>query len=162
MSGQVILSEYKPGEAGALVRLFYQTVHSVCLGDYTQEQVDAWADGKADPAQWDKSFLQHQTLVARVGGEIAGFADLDGDYLDRLYVHRDYQRQGVGAALTQALEQRAGEKGCGRITAHVSITARPFFEKRGWVTLQEQQVERSGVKLTNFVMEKALGEQKGR
>ena len=42
MSGQIILSEYRPGEAAALVRLFYNTVHSVCLGDYTQEQVDVW------------------------------------------------------------------------------------------------------------------------
>ncbi len=156
MSAQIILSEYKPGEAGALVRLFYQTVHTVCLGDYTQEQVDAWADGKADPAQWDKSFLQHQTLVARIGGELAGFADLDGDYLDRLYVHRDYQRQGVGTALAQALEQRAGEKGCPRISAHVSITARPFFEQRGYKLVREQQVERGGVFLTNFIMEKTL------
>ena len=103
MSGQIILSEYRPGEAAALVRLFYNTVHSVCLGDYTQEQVDAWADGTADPAVWEQSFLRHQTLVARIGGEIAGFADLDGDYLDRLYVHRDFQRQGVATALAQAL-----------------------------------------------------------
>lgn len=156
MKGKVILSEYRPGEAAALVRLFYGTVHSVCLGDYTQEQVDAWADGKADPAVWEQAFLQRQTLVARVDGEIAGFADLDGDYLDRLYVHRDYQRRGVAAALAQALEQRAAEKGFERITAHVSITARPFFEKRGWKVVREQQVERSGVFLTNFVMEKAL------
>lgn len=156
MSGQIILSEYRPGEAAALVRLFYNTVHSVCLGDYTQEQVDAWADGTADPAVWEQSFLRHQTLVARIGGEIAGFADLDGDYLDRLYVHRDFQRQGVATALAQALEQRAAEKGFSRIMVHASVTARPFFEKRGWRVVREQQVERKGVFLTNFTMEKDL------
>lgn len=156
MSGQIILSEYRPGEAAALVRLFYNTVHSVCLGDYTQEQVDAWADGTADPAVWEQSFLRHQTLVARIGGEIAGFADLDGDYLDRLYVHRDFQRQGVATALAQALEQRAAEKGFSCITVHASVTARPFFEKRGWRVVREQQVERKGVFLTNFIMEKDL------
>ena len=156
MSGQIILSEYRPGEAAALVRLFYNTVHSVCLGDYTQEQEDAWADGTADPAVWEQSFLRHQTLVARIGGEIAGFADLDGDYLDRLYVHRDFQRQGVATALAQALEQRAAEKGFSRIMVHASVTARPFFEKRGWRVVREQQVERKGVFLTNFTMEKDL------
>ena len=156
MSGQIILSEYRPGEAAALVRLFYNTVHSVCLGDYTQEQVDAWADGTADPAVWEQSFLRHQTLVARIGGEIAGFADLDGDYLDRLYVHRDFQRQGVATALAQALEQRAAEKGFSRMTVPASVTARPFFEKRGWRVVREQQVERKGVFLPNFIMEKDL------
>ena len=37
---------------------------------------------------------------------------------------------------------------------HASITARPFFERRGWRVVKEQRVERRGVALTNFVMEK--------
>ena len=32
--------------------------------------------------------------------------------------------------------------------------AKPFFEHRGYVAVKEQQVERRGVLLTNFVMEK--------
>ena len=42
----------------------------------------------------------------------------------------------------------------GPVTTHASITARPFFEKRGYRVVKEQQVERHGVLLTNFVMEK--------
>ena len=152
----IVLSDYRPGEAAALVRLFYGSVHGVCLGDYTQEQVNAWADGTADPAVWERSLLKHRTLVARIGGEIAGFADLDGNYLDRLYVHRDFQRQGVANALVSALEAAASEQGENRMTVHASITAKPFFEKRGWRLVKEQQVERKGVLLTNFVMEKDL------
>lgn len=152
----IVLSDYQPGEAGALVRLFYGSVHGVCLGDYTQEQVNVWADGAADPAVWEQSFLKHRTLVARIGGEIVGFADLDGNYLDRLYVHRDFQRQGVATELVSALETAAREQGETGMTVHASITARPFFEKRGWWVVKEQQVERKGVLLTNFVMEKGL------
>ena len=37
---------------------------------------------------------------------------------------------------------------------HASRTAKPFFEKRGWRVVKEQQVERHGVLLTNFVMER--------
>ena len=43
----------------------------------------------------------------------------------------------------------------GRVYTHVSITARPFFEKRGYCVRKEQQVERCGELLTNFVMETA-------
>lgn len=153
---RVVLRDYQPGEAAALVRLFYDSVHGVCLGDYTQEQVDVWADGAADPAVWERSFLQHRTLVAHLGGEIVGFADLDGNYLDRLYVHGDFQRRGVAKALVSALEELAKAQGETRMTVHASITARGFFEKRGWQVVKEQQVERKGVLLTNFVMEKAL------
>jgi len=152
----VQLAPYRSGEAAALAGLFYRTVHAVCLGDYTQEQVDAWADGRVDVDAWERSFLQHYTLVARVGGEIVGFADLDGDYLDRLYVHKDHQRNGVATALVQALEQAAAQQGHRRLVTHASITARPFFEKQGYQVVKEQQVERRGVLLTNFVMEKTL------
>lgn len=152
----ILLSDYQPGEAAALVRLFYGSVHGVCLGDYTQEQVNVWADGTADPLLWEQTFLRRQTLVARFGGEIVGFADREGDYLDRLYVHKDHQRKGVARALCAALEQGAKAEGVTRMTVHASITARGFFEKRGWQVVKEQLVERKGVLLTNFVMEKVL------
>lgn len=35
-----------------------------------------------------------------------------------------------------------------------SITAKPFFEKRGYIVIKEQTVERFGVELRNYVMEK--------
>ena len=150
------LERYQPGEAAALAELFYRTVHAVCTEDYTPAQLDAWADGKVDVAVWDKSFLRHDTLVARMNGEIVGFADLDGGYLDRLYVHKDHQRQGVATALVQALEELAVSRGERCMTTHASITARPFFEKQGYRVIREQQVERKGLLLTNFVMEKTL------
>lgn len=113
--------------------------------DYTPQQLDAWADGQVDLAAWDASFQAHTTLVAEWDGVIVGFADLaDGGYLDRLYVHRDYQRRGIAAALCDGLP--------GARLTHASLTARPFFERRGWRVEREQQVERHGVKLTNFVM----------
>lgn len=37
-----------------------------------------------------------------------------------------------------------------------AATARLFFEQRGYHVLAEQQVERRGVTLTNFRMEKTL------
>ena len=96
--------------------------------------------------------------------DLAGFGDIDETgYLDRLYVHRDFQGMGVGTALCQALEQEAARavrqakpdaSVC--ITTHASITARPFFEARGYRVQREQQVERKGVLLTNYIMEKRV------
>lgn len=42
------------------------------------------------------------------------------------------------------------------MTTHASITAKGFFEKRGYRLIRAQQVERSGERLTNYVMEKSL------
>ena len=81
-----------------------------------------------------------------------GFADMDGSgYLDRLYVHRDFQRRGVASALCDALEAASAAE---TFTPQASRTARPFLEHRGWRVVREQTVLRRGVALNNFVMEK--------
>ena len=80
---------------------------------------------------------------------IVGFGDIDKTgYLDRLFVHKDNQRKGIATAICNQLEQFVE----GNITTHASITARPFFEKRGYKVVMEQQAERRGVFLTNYVM----------
>lgn len=145
------LRPYQPADAPVLARLFYETVHTVNAKDYTPEQIDAWAPAHRDLDAWAASFLGHTAWVALVDGVVAGFGDMDpSGYLDRLYVHKDYQGQGIATALCDRLEAPI----TGPIRTHASRTARPFFEKRGYVLLQAQQVERQGVFLTNFVMEK--------
>lgn len=145
------IREYRPADCGETAELFYNTVHTVNAGDYTQAQLDAWAAVDMDLESWNQSLLEHYSLVAVENGTVAGFGDLAGaGYLDRLYVHKDYQRMGVGSAICGRLEQAAR----GKIVTHASITARPFFEKRGYKAVREQQVMRRGTVLTNFVMEK--------
>lgn len=83
---------------------------------------------------------------------IVGFGDIDDTgYLDRLYVHKDFQHKGVATVICDQLESMATN-----VTVHASITAKPFFEHRGYRTLQSQEVERRGVKMTNYLMQKAI------
>lgn len=145
------IRNYDSSDCPELARLFYDTVHSVNARDYTQPQLDAWATGQVDLEGWNRSFLEHLTLVAVENGRIVGFGDISREgYLDRLYVHKDYQGQGIATALCDALEAAVP----GSITTHASITAKPFFEHRGYQVRREQTVFRFGVGLTNFVMEK--------
>lgn len=147
---------YKPEDCEALAQLFYDTVHTVNAADYAQEQLDAWADGRENLAAWNQSFLEHKTLVAEEENQIVGFGDIDTTgYLDRLYVHREYQRQGIATALCAALEQTVAGV---QITTHASVTAKAFFLGRGYQVVKEQQVIRRGIALTNYVMEKSLGQ----
>ena len=153
------IRSYRQEDIKVIAELFYNTVHSVNASDYTDEQLDAWADGNINLEAWDRSFREHMTLVAVMAsdeeegnGQIVGFADMDSaGYLDRLYVHKDFQRRGIATVLCDCLEQSADAE---TITTHASITARPFFEKRGYKVVREQQVERKGVLLTNYVMKK--------
>lgn len=145
------LRPYRTQDCPGLAGLFYDTVHTVNARNYTPPQLDAWADGHVDLAAWDRSLSEHHSLVAVWDGVIVGFGDMTSDgYLDRLYVHKDYQGRGIATALCDALEQAAP----GPYTTHASITARPFFEHRGYRVVREQLVERKGILLTNFVMQK--------
>lgn len=148
------LREYKTSDCEQLAELFYQTIHSVNTRDYTKEQLNVWATGKVDLQEWDKSFREHKTIVAVESDEIIGFGDMDNTgYFDRLFVHKDHQREGIASAICDKLECSVNGK---RISTHASITARLFFEKRGYFVITEQQVVRSGVSLTNYLMEKEL------
>lgn len=145
----MVIREYKPSDCQEITELFYNTVHTVNARDYTQRQLDAWAPGAADLENWNRSLLGHYSLVAVENGVIAGFGDIDETgYLDRLYVDADYQGQGIASAICDRLESWV----TGNIVVHASMTARGFFEKRGYRTLSEQQVERRGVLLTNYIM----------
>ena len=64
-------------------------------------------------------------------GVIVGFASLKGaDVVDMLYVDPDHARQGVGAALCEALERLAGARGAKKISADASDAAEAFRPAR--------------------------------
>lgn len=149
----MIIREYQSSDCQETAELFYDTVHTVNAKDYTKEQLDAWATGQIDLKKWNQSFQEHFSVVAVDGKIIVGFGDIDKTgYLDRLYVHKDYQGKGVATAICNKLEQAAQ----GKAVTHASVTAIPFFQKRGYKIIREQQVERRGIFLTNFVMEKQI------
>jgi putative acetyltransferase len=106
---------------------------------------------------WDKSLANNYIVVVEINGVIVGFGDLnDTGYFDRLFVHKDFQGQGVATIIANELEKYAQQNDIMVVTTEASITARPFFEKRGYLVIKQQSIECKGQTLTNFVMEKNL------
>lgn len=154
------IRDYNRADLAEIIRLFHNTVHKVNIKDYTQEQVDVWAPESIDQSKWDESLSEHHTFVVVQDSIIIGFGDIDDSgYLDRLYVHHDYQRQGVATLLCDYLESVV-DKGVTIIT-HASITAKSFFEKRGYRVVKEQLVARNGISLKNYIMELRSPEKAG-
>ena len=148
----MFIRQYQPCDCREITELFYHTVHSVNARDYTERQLNVWATGEVDLENWNRTLLEHYSVVAVEEGRIIGFGDIDkSGYLDRLYVHKDFQGRGVASGICDVLGAAVSGK---KLSVHASITARPFFEKRGYKVVKEQQVERQGVFLTNYVMER--------
>lgn len=147
----MIIRTYQSSDLKILVKLFYDTVHFVNSKDYSKKQVDVWASKTLDLVKWDQSLKEHYSLVALIDGKIVGFGDIDQTgYLDRLYVHYQYQGKGIAKAICSQLEKSVN----GKITVHASITAKGFFEHRGYQVIKKQEVKRQGISLVNYVMEK--------
>ena len=148
----MIIRAYQSDDLEDIKRLFYDTVHEVNAKDYSQEQLDAWAPADMSFEGWDESLLSHESAVAVLDGELVGFGDMDADgYLDRLYIHKDYQHRGIATAICEKLEKMVPSA---IYCTHASITARPFFESRGYHVIKENRVCRRDVWMTNYTMEK--------
>lgn len=148
----MVIRSYRSSDCPTLARIYYDTIHAVNAADYTKAQLDAWATGNVDLQVWDEYFLARHSFVAEIDGKIVGFSDMDDSgYLGRLYVHKDYQGLGIGKALCDAAENAVTVP---KYTLHSSITARPFYEKRGYRTVEMRQMERKDQLLTIYVMEK--------
>lgn len=145
------IRKYEQANCKEVAELFYNTVHTVNAKDYTKDQLNAWADENIDLKKWNEKLQKNFCLVALFNEVIVGFGDIDETgYLDHLFVHKDYQKKGIASAICDRLEKEAK----GNVITHSSITAKPFFEKRAYKVLEEQEVERKGIFLKNFVMEK--------
>jgi putative acetyltransferase len=148
---------YKTSDAEEIVQLFYDTVREVNIRDYSKEQVEAWAPVDMAVERWMKRLASQLTYVAEESGNIVGFAQLEENgHIDCFYCHKDFQRKGVGTQLLKQIESKAADLGIERLFTEASITAKPFFESKGFVVVRKQEVELRNQKFINFVMEKFL------
>ena len=145
-------------DIGVLAELFRETVCRINSRDYSPEQIAAWTGG-ATPKRWDGLFsgaLRFILAERDTDGAILGFTAVDRGYLHSLFVHAEYQSRGIGSGLLEQAEAYAHMQGAVRITSEVSLTARPFFERKGYRVDREQQIDRGGVLLTNFYCQKCF------
>jgi putative acetyltransferase len=156
----IIIREYLIEDAQALVNIYYNTIHQVNIKDYSEAQVDAWASSASlDVESWKKKWENLKPFVGIVNDQVVGFAEFEPNgHIDCFYCHHDWIGKGVGSALMDAIKTSAHKRNIARIFAEVSITAKPFFESKGFRVVKQQTIVRRGVELTNFVMEKIMAD----
>lgn len=141
-------------------KLFVDTIVEICKTDYDNKQIEAWISDTKNNTNgklWQDILTKQFVLVAQQDNKIVGFATLEnGNYIDLFYVHKDYQRQGIANKLYIDIETEVKRQGRTILTADVSKTARPFFEKQNFLVVKEQVVSRKNVNLINYKMTKCL------
>ena len=128
--------------------LYRNTVLVINRRDYSQAEVEDWASCGDDPSKIEGMIKTHYFIVAvNRQSEIVGFSSITPQgYLHSMFI----------TLLLNEIERYAVAAGITRITSEVSITARPFFEKRGYIVEVEQKRRANQLSLTNYWMAKSL------
>ncbi|MDB5555681.1 MAG: yafP [Rhizobium sp.] len=147
------LRRYVTTDLDGVIEVFQRAIREVACRDYDPAQVAAWSE--VDRDDWEPWRLTRPTWVAVRDEKIIGFSDLEVDgHLDMMFVHPEHQGIGVASMLLVTVEEAAWQQRLFRIFTEASITARPFFEKRGFIVDSQQQVTKDGETLTSFRMSK--------
>ena len=154
----IVLHRGELKEMKLLQDLFVDTVTNVCSADYDPHQIAAWTSSVENTDRWLNIMTIQVVVVAKISDQIVGFSTLGNEnYIDLLYVHKDFQGYGIARKLYQYLEDVAIQNDQTEIFADVSKTALPFFQRMGFGLVREQSVLRYGVELKNYRMRKLLG-----
>ena len=145
----------KQDDLAEMKQLFVDTIHSVCKDQYNESQLSAWSSSSQNDQRWQELISTQYVLIAELNDKIVGFASLkDGNYIDFFYVHKDFQRKGIAKELLLRIESEAASYGTLVLTSDVSMTAKPFFEKNGFLVVEVQENLRKDVVLINYKMMK--------
>lgn len=144
----ISIRNYMSSDFPSVSDLFCDTIKHINIRDYSDVQCKAWIANSDKLNKRRARLATQRTLIAEINGKTVGFGSIDDcGYLDMLFVHRDYQHLGIATALCNQLE-----RGFDIITTYSSVTARAFFEKRGYTVQKVQKAICLGCELPNYYM----------
>jgi len=153
-------------EVDTLVDLASRVWRAHYPGIITLEQIDHMLEQRYRPLLVRQFMARGDVwLAARAGEQLVGFAHghslAEGDYkLDKLYVDLDWQRQGIGGALIDAVAARARQRGYSRLVLRVNRQnqqAIDHYLKQGFTvaTIHLEDIG-GGFVMDDYVMTKEL------
>lgn len=147
----------------ALARVVWQATYPPLI---PQAQIDAMLADRYAPERMREQLddARHAWRVASEGGVPVGFAHAilgdSGCKLDKLYVHPDRQRRGIGAALMREIEAWARDHQARRLWLQVNrgnAQAVRAYEKYGFRIVESRVFDiGGGFVMDDHVMEKRL------
>ena len=144
---------YRETDCHEIADLFHGAVHNIEISLYSKKQLEAWSPTPPNYEQWKVRLEVRRPFVAVQSDKVIGFIELESDgHIDCMYVHLDYQRKGVARNMFSYLSKEAVYRGINQLNVDASKLAKPFFEKIGFVTTDENIIIRNGIELINYKM----------
>jgi GNAT superfamily N-acetyltransferase len=127
-----IIRHASPDDANACWEVRRAAVMSQCAKAYPLEQLEEWTGGTTSMAF--ANAVADRFHVAMVEGRVAGTGtvDLKTGKIDAIFVHPDFMRRGIGAAMVAHLEALARAAGLRQVMLDSTLNAAPFYRRLGF------------------------------
>lgn len=88
-----------------------------------------------------KRFHKGSVLVIEHDGDIVGTGSLVDYDIQGVFIHPDFQQQGLGKKLMCALEKEAQSKKFKEVTLDISLPSKQFYQDIGYTVIEECSFE---------------------
>ena len=130
MTTEVEIRRATAGDVEAVYEIVLRALRETNARDYPATVIDRLVltlpEGVASKLE------EWHAYVAVVDGRIVGTGSLNGKTVRAVFVHPDYQGRGIGAKLMDTVENAANVRSVRTLSVQSSITAEPFYAKRGF------------------------------
>ena len=129
MSSTYIIRDYRNADFDA-VTILWRVAREKSLPDFQRQKGYFFYE--------DQNYFRDHVLkknhvwVVEVDDHPVAFMAMENDFIDQLYVHPDYQSQGIGKTLLDFARERSPEH-VWLYTLQVNVNARTFYEKNGFI-----------------------------
>lgn len=152
-----LIVDYNASMLDEMIRLFYNTVHSVNAKDYNAEQLNKWAPPAVNKRRWEERLSNNVCLVTFRQDKIVGFGELSKEgRIDTMFVHKNFQGKKIASRLLEELTGYAHDHDLRTLTTEASITAKPFFERHGFKVVKVQKNHYNKTVFINYKMKKNI------
>jgi len=121
--------------------------------------VRAWAPERRTPEQSHQRASDGRLVLLATGenDRAVAFIDLEPDgHIDHIFCAPEAAGQGIASLLYEAAEMAARQQGISRLHTEASELARRFFQRKGFVVLERQDMVLRGEPIHNYKMAKDL------
>ena len=135
MTTEVVTRRATAGDAEAVYEIVLRALRETNARDYPASVVDRLV--LSLPKRVASTLEEWHAYVAVVDGRIVGTASLNDRTVRAVFVHPDYQGRGIGTELMNSVENAASVQSESTLSVQSSITAQPFYAKRGFKVVRE-------------------------
>ena len=114
-------------------RVHIRAIKEVCKSHYSENELESWS-GVLKPSRYTADISNKTFFVAEDNDVIVGFGQLNQENgkVEAVYVSPDYNRQGVGRKILNALEHAAQDSNLTTLHLWASLNALPFYKSQGY------------------------------